>query len=187
MLLEPIIGACVLMNLITLYIVITKKTTTLADQKNVPVYQCPCTAKPTMKVKLLRTGAHLPKKGSPGAAGHDVYACIEAPIIIKARHHARVPLGIAIEIPGGFVAYMAARSGLAWGSALSLLAAIVYSDYRGEIRLIVQNNSDVDVVIQHGQRVGQLVMLRHESPIILESDYLPITERGEGAFGSTGV
>ena len=142
-----------------------------------------------LKVKLVREGAQLPKRETPGSAGHDLRACIEEDLIIPAGEGVRLPTGIAIEMESAeYVAIIASRSSMAYkyGIAMGNGIGVIDSDYRGEISVFLRNNSDVDFVVHPGDRVAQLLLMPVALPEIIEADELSDTERGAGGFGSTG-
>ncbi len=142
-----------------------------------------------LKVKLIREGAQLPKRETPGSAGHDLRACIEEDLIIPAGEGVRLPTGIAIEMESAeYVAIIASRSSMAYKYGISMGNGIgvIDSDYRGEISVFLRNNSDVDFVVHPGDRVAQLLLMPVALPEIIEADELSDTERGAGGFGSTG-
>ena len=139
-------------------------------------------------MKILRDGAKLPTYGTAGAAGADLYACIDAPMTVRPGETVFIPTGIALEVPQGCAGLVYARSGLACkrGLAPANKVGVVDSDYRGELRVALYNESDTDYVIHDGDRIAQLVLLPFLPMEFEEADELPETVRGEGGFGSTG-
>lgn len=144
----------------------------------------------TVKVKLLREGANLPRLATGGAAACDLYSLLDAPVTIMPGQRYAVPTGIAIALPDtGSVAVICARSGLALKRGLGLANGIgvVDSDYRGEILVALINNSAEPQTIESGERIAQLMILpviQAEYEVVPELDE---TERGGGGFGSTGI
>lgn len=133
--------------------------------------------------------AKIPFYATPGAAGADLYACMEKEIAVKPGERVRVPTGIAIELPGPeVVALVFARSGLAdkKGLALSNGVGVVDSDFRGEIKVLMVNLGQEDVVIQSGDRIAQMLFIPVYCVSFTEIQDLNDTVRGEGGFGSTG-
>jgi dUTP pyrophosphatase len=99
-----------------------------------------------------------------------------------------VPTGLYIALQAGFEAQVRPRSGLAAKQGITVLNSpgTVDADYRGEIKVILVNLSNVNVSIQDGDRIAQLVIARHEHAAWLEVEVLDETQRGAGGFGSTG-
>ncbi len=140
-------------------------------------------------VKKLRQNALLPTYGSSGAAGADLYACLDESVVVAAGQTAWIPTGLAMEIPQGFAGFVYARSGLACkrGLAPANKVGVIDSDYRGEITVVVYNHSGKAQTIAHGERVAQLVIARVDTPAFVQVQSLSDTQRGEGGFGSTGA
>lgn len=143
----------------------------------------------TIQIVKKREGAVLPKRATPGSAGMDLCACIDAPLTLRPGDLAAVPTGIAIALPSpAYAAFLFGRSGLGvkHGVTLSNSVGVVDSDYRGEIRVGLCNVGKEPYTIQPGERIAQMVVM----PVCLfpveEVSSLDETERGEGGFGSTG-
>lgn len=143
----------------------------------------------TLKIKKMRENAILPQRATPGSAGLDLCACIDAPLLLPARDHAVVPTGIAIELPEGTAGFVFARSGLGikHGIALANGVGVIDSDYRGEICVGLCNVSDKPYTVEPFERVAQMVIAPVIVPTVTEVSELSDTERGEGGFGSTGT
>lgn len=143
----------------------------------------------TLKIKKMRENAILPQRATPGSAGLDLCACIDAPLLLPARGHAVVPTGIAIELPEGTAGFVFARSGLGikHGIALANGVGVIDSDYRGEICVGLCNVSDKPYTVEPFERVAQMVIAPVIVPTVTEVSELSDTERGEGGFGSTGT
>ena len=142
-----------------------------------------------LKIKKLRDGARIPCRATDGAAGMDLYACLDEPLTLAPGQLAIVPTGIAIELPdNSCAAFLYARSGLGvkHGICLSNGVGVIDSDYRGEVCAGLCNVSDKPYVIEPGERVCQMVI----APVLLlefvETAALSGTDRGAGGFGSTG-
>ncbi len=143
-----------------------------------------------MKVKILKKNPfELPAYETKGSAGVDLKAYVDAPITIKPMERALVPTGIHIEIPMGYEAQVRARSGLAIKHGISLVNGIgtIDSDYRGEVKVILINLGDKEFVINNGDRIAQMVFIKHEQADFELVEELGNTERGEGGFGHTGI
>ena len=139
------------------------------------------------KIKKLNENAITPTYGSDYAAGADLYACIDKPIIIKKGETLFVPTGLSMEIPEGIAGLIYARSGLACkkGLAPANKVGVVDSDYRGEIMVALHNHSKENYELQNGERIAQMVFTPYYIGIFKE-EKLSNTKRGSGGFGSTG-
>lgn len=137
--------------------------------------------------KKLHPNSKLPSRGSPEAAGLDLYS-IES-VEIQPRSWFPVRTGISVLLDRGFEGQVRPRSGLALRYGVTVLNApgTIDSDFRGEIKVLLVNHSDSPVKFNVGDRVAQLVIARVEmaDPTWTDDDLQPTT-RGEGGFGSTG-
>lgn len=141
-----------------------------------------------IRVKQLRPGAKLPTYGTAGAAGADLYACLEEDAVILPGQTRFLPTGIALEVPQGCAGLVYARSGLACkrGLAPANKVGVVDSDYRGEIMVALHNHGDQPQTICDGERVAQLLITPVLTPEYGWSQKLSDTQRNEKGFGSTG-
>ncbi|HEX9809724.1 MAG TPA: dUTP diphosphatase [Alphaproteobacteria bacterium] len=135
------------------------------------------------------SGLPLPAYATAGAAGLDLTAAVDAPIVLAPGERALVPTGFAVALPAGFEAQLRPRSGLAARSGVSVLNApgTVDSDYRGEIKVCLINLGQAPVTIARGERIAQMVVAPVASVRLSEADALGDTARGTGGFGSTGT
>mgnify|MGYP003326248959 CR=1 FL=1 len=143
-----------------------------------------------MEVKVInRSSNALPEYATAFAAGLDVRANNAEPIVLKTLERAMVPTGLFLEIPAGYEVQVRPRSGLAAKKGITVLNApgTIDSDYRGEVCVILVNLSNTDFVVEHGERIAQLVLAKHERIDWVPVNELASSERGEGGFGSTGV
>lgn len=143
-----------------------------------------------MEVKVInRSSNALPEYATAFAAGLDVRANNAEPIVLKPLERAMVPTGLFLEIPAGYEVQVRPRSGLAAKKGITVLNApgTIDSDYRGEVCVILVNLSNTDFVVEHGERIAQLVLAKHERIDWVPVNELASSERGEGGFGSTGV
>lgn len=143
----------------------------------------------TLKIKKVREKAVVPKYATSGAAGMDLYACIDAPVTLEPGKLLMIPTGIAIELPdSSLAAFIHARSGLGvkHGICLSNGVGVVDSDYRGEVCVGLCNVSDKAYTIEPFERVAQMVIAPVAVMDIEEVEELSDTDRGAGGFGSTG-
>lgn len=141
-----------------------------------------------IRVKLLRQGAKLPTYGSAGAAGADLYACLEEPVTILPGETVFLPTGIALEVPQGCAGLVYARSGMACkrGLAPANKVGVVDSDYRGEINVVLYNHGSVPQTIENGERIAQFLITPVLTPDYRVAEELSDTARSGGGFGSTG-
>jgi len=152
----------------------------------------------SVSVAIWRTGERPltppPVYMTDGAAGCDLTAALEGPVVLAPGERVLVPTGWAIALPDGFEAQVRPRSGLAIRDGLTVLNApgTIDSDYRGEIQVALVNLGQDPVRIEPGDRVAQLVVAPvmrvswEESGRQQAEDRL-VTERGAGGFGHTGV
>lgn len=143
-----------------------------------------------IKVKKMNDRAMLPFRATEGSAGADLFACIDADIVLEAGGRTLIPTGIAIEIndvnTGAFIFPRSSVSSK-FGVSLANCVGVIDSDYRGEIKVPLINHSDCDFVVRNGDRIAQLVIMPIIVPSFTEYEQLNSTERGSGGFGSTGV
>ncbi|MBL8520370.1 MAG: dUTP diphosphatase [Betaproteobacteria bacterium] len=145
-----------------------------------------------LDVRVLddRLKSQLPHYATPGSAGLDLRACIDAPINLKSGDTTLVPAGIAIHLENsGLAAMILPRSGLGHkhGIVLGNLVGLIDSDYQGQIFVSVWNRGKADFTIEPMERIAQLVVV----PIV-QVQFNPVAEfsesqRGAGGFGSTGT
>lgn len=140
-------------------------------------------------IKKLDERAKVPAAATGGSAGMDLCAVLDTPLVLNPGERAMVPTGLAIALPNAeLVALIFARSGLAvkHGITLSNCVGVVDSDYRGEVKVGLINQSDKPYEIAPGERIAQLVITPVEQATPVVVDELPESDRGEGGFGSTG-
>lgn len=137
-----------------------------------------------MKIKVIDFGyKKLPFRAHENDAGADVHACLDGPVELKPGETIKIPLGLGLELPDGFMGCIFPRSGLSSKGLVCELPPID-SGYRGEIHAIFHNGSNNYFTINDGDRVGQLVIM----PIVI-ADFATETgtQRGDAAFMSTGI
>ena len=143
-----------------------------------------------MKIKIVNKSKHpLPEYATPGSAGMDLRANIDAPITLAPGERKLIPTGIYIALPVGYEAQVRPRSGLAlkYGIGLANMLGTCDSDFRGEIGVILINLGQEDFVVNDGERIAQMVITKHERAEWVVVYELDETERGEGGYGHTGV
>lgn len=143
------------------------------------------TAVPVLLVKKLSADATLPTRGSPLAAGYDLYSAKDT--VVPAKGRAIVPTDLSIAVPMGTYGRVAPRSGLAVKHFIDVGAGVVDADYRGPLGVVLFNFAEQDFAIKKGDRIAQLVLEKIVMANVLEVDDLDATQRGAGGFGSTGV
>jgi len=142
----------------------------------------------SIPVCRLRPEAVLPAYMTEHAAGMDLCAALETPLILVPGQHLLVPTGLALAIPAGFEGQVRPRSGLAFKYGVTLLNSpgTIDADYRGEIGILLVNHGPKPVTITGGDRIAQLVIapvLKVQLQLVEELD---LTVRGSGGFGHTG-
>jgi len=145
----------------------------------------------TIKITRLAHGADLPLPAyeTPGAAGMDLRAAMEAPVVLEPGARAAIPTGLALALPEGFEGQVRPRSGFALRDGVTALNSpgTVDSDYRGEVKVILVNHGDRAVTIARGDRIAQLIIAPVTRAEWSEVETLDDTGRGAGGFGSTGA
>ena len=140
-----------------------------------------------LNYRRLSSTAKMPTYATPGAAGMDLYADIEA--TIRPGESRLIVTNIAIELPVWFEAQVRPRSGLALNYRITVLNSpgTIDCDYRGGIGVILHNTGDGMFHVKQGDRIAQLVIAPVMRVIMIEVDALGETKRGASGFGSTGV
>ena len=134
-------------------------------------------------------GLDLPAYATPGSAGMDLQAAVDAPLLLAPGERVLVPTGLQLAVPTGFEAQVRPRSGLALKHGVTCLntPGTIDSDYRGEIKVLLANLGREPLAIERGMRIAQLVI----APVA-QAEWQPVatldaTVRGAGGFGSTGT
>ena len=139
--------------------------------------------------KRLNNNATIPTRGSDYAAGYDLYAAIDAPIVIHPHCTEKIGTGLSFELPEHTFAAIFARSGLATKQSLrpANCVGVCDSDYRGEYIVAMHNDSEEEYTIEPGERIAQLILCPYIPMALIPVEELTETERGDGGFGSTGA
>ena len=147
-----------------------------------------------LKIKPLssKIGKEIPAPyyATPGSAAMDLHACIDQAVVVPAGGRAVIPTGLAIALPSAdYVALVYARSGLGikHGIAPANCVGVIDSDYRGEIKVGLQNSGSEDYTVQPVDRIAQLMIAPVIQARLTLVDELDDTQRGAGGFGSTGA
>lgn len=144
----------------------------------------------SVRIQIINKSRHLlPEYATPLSAGVDLRANIDAPIVMPPLGRALVPTGLFMALPKGYEAQVRPRSGMALKQGVTVLNSpgTIDADYRGEIGVILINLSDVEVKINDGDRIAQMVIGKYEQVVFDEVEKLDETERGSGGFGHTGI
>ncbi len=143
-----------------------------------------------MEIQIINKSHHpLPQYATPQSAGMDLRANLDDPITLQPMQRTLVPTGLFMALPAGYEAQVRPRSGLAIKKGITVLntPGTIDADYRGEICVILINLSTEPFVINDGERIAQMVIARHEQPILIQVTELDETERGAGGFGHSGT
>jgi len=143
-----------------------------------------------LKVRIINNSNNpLPAYATAGSSGMDLRANLTAPLTLAPLERMMVPTGIFLEIPQGYEAQVRPRSGLAIKQGLTCLNSpgTIDADYRGELKVILINLSAEPQVIEHGDRIAQMVFQKVEIVDLELTNTLSATERNVGGFGHTGV
>lgn len=130
----------------------------------------------------------LPSRATPHSAGYDVRSA-DSDFELAPGEIRSVSTGLMMELPPGVECQVRPRSGLAarHGITLPNSPGTIDPDYRGEVRVLLQNTGSAAVTIRRGDRIAQLVFAHFVAPPVEEAEDLSDTRRGEGGFGSTGT
>lgn len=132
----------------------------------------------------------MPSYATPGSAGLDLRACLDAPLELEANAWQLVPTGLAIHLADpGYAAMILPRSGLGHkhGIVLGNLVGLIDSDYQGQLMVSAWNRSDVAFTIEPMERIAQLVIVPVvQANLRVVNEFASASERGTGGYGSTG-
>lgn len=142
-----------------------------------------------LKIKIINKSENpLPEYATSDSSGMDLRANLPSSIIFKSMERTLIPTGLFIELPSGYEAQIRPRSGLAIKQGITCLntPGTIDADYRGEIKIILINLSAEDQVINHGDRIAQMIFQRVEKVEWEQSEHISMSGRNEGGFGHTG-
>ncbi|MDR1168367.1 MAG: dUTP diphosphatase [Heliobacteriaceae bacterium] len=141
-----------------------------------------------LKIEKLAHNRFLPEYKTEGAAGMDLCAAVEQPVVLEPLERALIPTGIKIELEHGYEAQVRPRSGLSIKHGITLINCVgtIDEDYRGEVCIPVVNLSNETYTIMPDERIAQMIIARVEQAQIEVCAELTETCRGTGGFGSTG-
>lgn len=143
-----------------------------------------------MIVKIVNSSENpLPDYSTASSAGMDLRANLEQAVSLKPLERKLIPTGLYMELPEGYEAQIRPRSGLALKKGISVLntPGTIDADYRGEIGIILVNLSSEEFIVEHGERICQMVINKVESVKWNLVGSLEDSERGDGGFGHTGT
>ena len=141
-------------------------------------------------VKVINKGHQpLPAYATEMSAGMDLRANLEEPVTLQPMERKLIPTGLYIALPVGHETQIRPRSGLALKHGVTVLntPGTVDADYRGEVKVLLVNLSDVPFVVNDGERIAQMIVAKYEQVEFVEVEQLDETERGAGGYGHTGV
>lgn len=137
-----------------------------------------------LKIKKLHPNAKIPSYAHHGDAGFDLY--VPEPITLQPGDRKTIPLGVAVEIPDGYVGLMFDKSSLSHKQGLKTFGNVIDSGYRGEIHAGLINQSGQTQTLEAGQKIIQMLIMPVITVDIEEAETLNESKRGDGAFGSSG-
>ena len=142
-----------------------------------------------LKVLDERVAAHLPAYATPGSAGLDLRACLDAALVIEPGETVLIPTGLAVHIADpGLAAMILPRSGLGHkhGIVLGNLVGLIDSDYQGPLMVSCWNRGSTAFTVQPLERIAQMVIVPVVQAMFRRVDEFSQSQRGDGGFGSTG-
>lgn len=143
-----------------------------------------------VKVRIInKSDNELPQYSTLFSAGMDVRANLQSPVTLQPLERRLIPTGLFIELPEGYECQIRPRSGLALKKGITVLNSpgTIDADYRGEICVILVNLSAEPFVVNHSERICQMVVARHSTVEWEIADSLSESERSSGGFGHTGI
>ena len=144
----------------------------------------------TVRVNIVNKSSNLlPAYATASSSGMDLKADLAAPVTLQPLERNLIPTGLFIELPDGYEAQIRPRSGMALKQGITCLNSpgTVDADYRGELKVILINLSNEAQVINHGDRIAQMIIAKTEKAEMILVEQLNESVRGEGGFGHTGI
>jgi len=142
-----------------------------------------------VKINVVKKNpkAIIPQHQTEFSAGLDLHACLDETVCLQCGERKLIKTGISISIPQGYEGQVRPRSGNALKYGITVLNSpgTIDADYTGEVGVILTNTDHIPFIINHGDRIAQLVIAKHERVEFNEVETLEETNRGEGGFGST--
>lgn len=144
----------------------------------------------TVTVNIVNTSSNpLPAYATAGSSGMDIRANLKDPVSLQPMERSLMPTGLFIELPQGYEAQIRPRSGMALKQGITCLNSpgTVDADYRGELKVILINLSNAVQIINHADRIAQMIITKTEKAELILVKELNESIRGEGGFGHTGI
>lgn len=163
-----------------------------SDQKAIPASVLDSPAAPVVEFLRLRPDTDddipLPRYMSPEAAGMDICAAVDAPVICEPGRITLIPAGFAMALPPGFEAQIRPRSGLAVTRGIGIINSpgTIDSDFRGEVKIALINLGTVPYTISRGDRIAQMIIAPCCRATVRVVTKLNETDRSDGGFGHSG-
>jgi dUTP pyrophosphatase len=142
-----------------------------------------------IELSIINTSNNpLPTYQTKQAAGVDLMAFLEGPLVIEPMDRVLVGTGLYIALPEGYEAMIRPRSGMAFKHGITVIntPGTIDADYRGELKIALINLSKEAFTIHNGDRIAQMVVNKYEQVAFKITDSLDETERGSGGYGHTG-
>ncbi len=155
-----------------------------------PFYMANFAAMQAIRVNIVnRSSNPLPAYATAGSSGMDIRANLDETVTLQPLERRLIPTGLFIELPEGYEAQIRPRSGMAIKQGITCLNSpgTVDADYRGELKVILINLSNEEQVINHADRIAQMIISKTEKAELVLVEQLNESMRGEGGFGHTGI
>lgn len=142
-----------------------------------------------IEVKIIGQKEFLPSYSTTHAAGADLKAALDSPVVIPPGKRVMINTGLKMEIPVGYEAQVRPRSGLAAKKGVTVLntPGTIDSDYRGDVKVILINLGEENFTVECGDRIAQIVFAPVTGANFVSVTTLEASDRGTGGFGSTGI
>ena len=137
----------------------------------------------TLHYEKLSDQAKAPTRATPGSIGLDLFTPTD--IFIPPKQQVLIPTDLILVPTQGYYIHIASKSGLAFKYGLTVKGGVVDPDYRGNVGVLLRNNSDVGHTLEQGEAIPQVIMERAAMPEVVEIKIGRDTQRGAGGFGST--
>ena len=136
-----------------------------------------------LNYEKLSDRAKAPKRATPGSIGLDLFTPID--VFIPAKQQVLIPTDLILVPTQGYYIRIASKSGLAFKYGLTVEGGVIDPDYRGNVGVLLRNNSDIGHTLEQGEAMAQVIMEKAAMPEVVEMKITRDTQRGAGGFGST--